>query len=121
MHDCQLVVVVRRDLRLSEDKLVIRACHAGLGALEDVTPRELEEWHENMYATVVLASTGEGELMRLENLASFLGISCYLVRDGRGIATALGLGPSTELRRVTGSLPLWHPQRTDSSSQVVVH
>jgi peptidyl-tRNA hydrolase len=121
MHDCaKLVVVIRRDLHLGRDTLVIQACHAGLGALEDITPLELEEWERNEYQTVVLLCTGEGELMRLEALASLLGVNCYLAKDEGGIAIALGLGPSTELRRVTGSLPLWYPQ-ADSSSHVVVH
>jgi len=121
MRDCSLVVVLRGDLRLDLDTLVIHACHAGLGTLEDITGFELDAWQEHQYSTVVLECTGEDALVRMESLALGVGLSCFLVRDARRRAVALGLGPGMDLWRVTGRLQVWQRGDDASDDPVVVH
>ncbi|MBN1390839.1 MAG: peptidyl-tRNA hydrolase [Candidatus Thermoplasmatota archaeon] len=113
----KLVVIVRKDLKLTPGKLAVQVAHASVTcALQ--CKKEKERWFKAWYAEgqkkVVVKVDSLSDLYELKMLAGSLGITNSLVQDAGlteippGTVTCLGIGPgpNPEIDKVTGSLPL---------------
>ncbi len=111
------VIIIRTDLGMSTGKLAAQACHACLGASEQVRTRHPKVWRSWMNQggrKIVVGVRSEEELIQVAERAGKLGLPRYLVEDmglteiPPGSVTALGIGPerSPKLDKVSGNLPL---------------
>ena len=107
---------------MSAGQAVVLACHAALGALEDVTPRELDAWRGGGCERAVMAVNSEPALLRVAVAGQELGISVYLVQDPETrVNVALGMGPSPDAERITNNLNVWLDHRPATGQPAVVH
>lgn len=112
--DFKQVIVVRKDLKLSEGKTAAQCCHAALEAYKSAKPREREQWTAEGQKKVVLYAKDLGELMFLKEKAKKLKLPVAVISDAglteipSGTITCVGIGPASakEIDKVTGSLPL---------------
>ncbi len=112
-----MVLVTRKDLKLSKGKLAAQCSHAAvecaLKAKRDC-PRKLDAWRENGARKIVVEATNIDALKRLFGEAQAAGIVCYMVRDAghteipAGTVTVVGLGPGSRdsIDSLTGSFGL---------------
>lgn len=111
------VIVVRTDLGMSTGKLAAQACHASLGASEEVrirSPRVWRAWLKEGGRKIVVGAGSKDELVEICKKARKLSIPRCIVTDKGlteippGSITALGVGPesSNKVDKVTGNLPL---------------
>ena len=111
------VIVVRVDLGMSKGKVAAQVGHAAVSAAENARLNHADWWKAWMdegQCKVVVKVQSEDELLELERKARELKLPCALISD-RGLTevppgtiTCLGIGPapSSEVDKVTGSLPL---------------
>jgi len=111
------VIVIRSDLCMSAGKVAAQACHACLGASEEVRRRQpsvWRAWQAEGGRKIVVAVSSKEALVEVSKRARRMGIPRYLVED-RGLTeippgsiTALGIGPAlaSKIDKVTGNLPL---------------
>lgn len=112
-----MVLVTRKDLKLSKGKLAAQCSHAAvecaLKAKRDC-PKQLDAWRENGARKIVVEATNIDALKRLFGEAQAAGIVCYMVRDAghteipAGTVTVVGLGPGSRdsIDSLTGSFGL---------------
>ena len=108
------VIVLRKDLNLSQGKAAAQCCHAALEAYKLAKPRQREQWAAEGQKKVVLYAKDMSELMALKEKASKLRLPVAVIRDAGltetrpGTVTCMGIGPASasEIDKVTGSLPL---------------
>lgn len=113
----KLVVVVRRNLRLSPGKLSVQVAHAAVACAlraQESAPKAFREWMREGQKKVVVRVETERDFHSLRETAEAVGLPTALVQDAGltevppGTVTVLGIGPGAEgsLDRVTGHLPL---------------
>ncbi|MBN1682596.1 peptidyl-tRNA hydrolase [Candidatus Bathyarchaeota archaeon] len=113
----KLVIVTRRDLKISTGKLVAQACHAAVEASEDgkkINHSAWKKWHDEGSKKVVVVADDIVELGELVEKAKKLDIVNVMIQDrgltevAPGTVTVLGIGPdrSDKIDKVTGNLPL---------------
>ncbi len=112
-----MVLVTRRDLKLSAGKLAAQCGHAAvecaLKARRNV-PRQLERWRDEGARKIVLRCEDIDSLRRLFGEAMDADLPCYMVKDAghteipAGTVTVVGIGPGPrrEIDALTGDLPL---------------
>lgn len=111
------VIVVRKDLKISQGKMCVQVAHASVSSLEEARrtrPEWVREWFSQCQKKVVLKVSCESDLRNIEQKAKELNLPCYLVRDAGltelepGTITALGIGPAPSplIDKVTGHLKL---------------
>ena len=108
------VIVVRKDLKLSQGKLAVQVAHASLDAYKKAQARERLEWEHEGAKKVVVKVADDKELLNAFNLAKELRLPASLIKDaGRtelkpGTMTAVAIGPAPEadVDKVTGKLKL---------------
>jgi PTH2 family peptidyl-tRNA hydrolase len=108
------VIVLRRDLEISEGKKCVQSAHASLGAYEKADKEIIKKWNSEGQKKVVLEVDSEKDILELFKKAKKEKIPCFLVKDAGltevepGTITALGLGPEEEekLDKITGGLKL---------------
>lgn len=130
------VIVRRRDLKISENKMCAQAAHASLGALlklmqqpihttVDDVPTEirqlriikgsyLDKWLNGVFTKIVLFAETEEEMIEYHELAKCAGLPTVLITDAgftefkHPTNTCVGIGPywSDEIDKITGHLPL---------------
>jgi PTH2 family peptidyl-tRNA hydrolase len=108
------VIVLRRDLEISEGKKCVQSAHASLGAYEKADEEIIKKWNSEGQKKVVLEVDSEKDILELFKKAKKEKIPCFLVKDAGltevepGTITALGLGPEEEekLDKITGGLRL---------------
>ena len=108
------VIVVRKDLKMSQGKLAAQAAHASLEAYK-ATPFEGQlEWEAWGSKKVILKVTSLRSLIEIQKRAKKAELPYALIKDaGRtevkpGTVTAIGIGPWKEddIDKVTGDLQM---------------
>ncbi|HEX2022317.1 MAG TPA: peptidyl-tRNA hydrolase Pth2 [Candidatus Thermoplasmatota archaeon] len=116
--ETKLVVVARKDLKLSAGKLAAQVGHASVDCALKAKrhqPDVFDRWHAEGQKKVVVKAEKEADLFRLKLEAEKLGLTTALIADAghtelpAGTITVLGVGPGREqdVDRVTGSLALY--------------
>jgi len=99
-----MVLVTRRDLKLSRGKLAAQCGHAAVECALKArreTPRSLESWRQNGARKIVVEAPSLDALRRLFGEAQAAGIVAYMVKDAghteipSGTVTVVGLGPAS--------------------------
>ncbi len=113
----KLVVVTRRDLKLSAGKTAVQVAHAAVSCAvqsKKHDPDTFKEWYEEGQKKVVVKAPDLKALYELKTQAEDLGLVTSLIQDAglteipAGTVTVLGIGPARDrdVDRVTGDLPL---------------
>lgn len=116
--ETKLVIVARKDLKLSAGKLAAQVGHASVDCAlkaQRHQPEAFRRWHAEGQKKVVLKTNDERELFRLKMEAERMGLTTALISDAGhtelppGTITVLGVGPGkeSEVDKVTGHLPLY--------------
>ena len=104
-----MVLVTRKDLKLSSGKLAAQCSHAAVECALKASrecPNHLDSWRENGARKIVVEAPNLDALKRLFGAAQADDIVCYMVRDAghteipAGTVTVVGLGPGPR-----GSIP----------------
>lgn len=110
----KLVVVVRKDIKMSKGKLAVQVAHAAVECVLLSKRDKVEEWRKEGAKKIVAKMSDLNGLFELKREAEVLGIVNYLVTD-RGLTefkeptiTCLGLGPEKDevVDKLTGGLKL---------------
>ena len=112
-----MVVVVRKDLKLSPGKMAVQVAHAAVTCAVQTRKNNLRwfrSWYSEGQKKVVVKADNMKVLYELKAIAESLGITTSLVQDAGltevppGTVTCLGIGPgpNPEIDKVTGSLSL---------------
>jgi len=135
--DLKMVLVVRKDLKMTSGKVAAQCCHACLGVVLDIVSgqhvggighnngnggkltfdlkRVLSVWRTNGEKKIVVQCQSEQELVALKDQAAIHGLPHYLVADAghtqikAGSITVLAIGPylSDQIDVVTKELKLY--------------
>ena len=112
-----MVIITRKDLKLSSGKLAAQAGHAAVNCAltaRKLKPKLLEEWRNSGSRKIVCQASNLEAMKRLYGEARELGLISEMIKDaGRteipaGTITLLGIGPGPRrvIDELTGSLPL---------------
>jgi PTH2 family peptidyl-tRNA hydrolase len=114
----KLVIVTRKDLKLSAGKLAAQASHASVDCAlkaQKHQPETFRRWHSEGQKKVVVKAEKEADLFRIKLEAERIGLTTALISDAGhteiapGTITVLGVGPGSDadVDRVTGMLQLY--------------
>lgn len=114
----KMVILVRRDLKISEGKLAVQVAHAAVNcALEAkrTNTKWFSKWNAEGQKKVVLKIEDEKELREYERMANAKDLVACTIQDAGltevppGTTTCMGIGPAPEhlIDGLTGDLPLW--------------
>ena len=112
-----MVLVTRKDLKLSKGKLAAQCSHAAVECAlkaKRIRPNELSSWLENGARKIVVAAPNLDALKRLFGECQAEGLVSYMVRDAGhteippGTVTVVGIGPGPrdDIDALTGSFSL---------------
>ena len=112
-----MVLVTRKDLKLSKGKLAAQCGHAAVECAlkaKRICPTVLAAWRENGARKIVVAAPSLDALKRLFGETQSAGLVCYMVRDAghteipAGPVTVVGIGPGprSEIDSLTGTFSL---------------
>jgi PTH2 family peptidyl-tRNA hydrolase len=116
--ETKLVIVARKDIKLSAGKLAAQVGHASVDCALKAKrhqPTTFETWYEEGQKKVVLKGETERALFELKLAAEKAGLTTALIADAGhtelapGTVTVLGVGPgrAIDVDKVTGHLPLY--------------
>ena len=116
--ETKLVIVARKDVKLSAGKLAAQVGHAAVDCAMKAKrhqPDMYERWHAEGQKKVVVKAEKEADLFRLKLEAERMGLTTALIADAGhtelppGTVTVLGVGPGRDqdVDKVTGALPLY--------------
>jgi PTH2 family peptidyl-tRNA hydrolase len=114
----KLVIVARKDLRLSPGKLAAQVGHASVDCAlkaKRFQSDAFDAWYEEGQKKVVVKADGEKQLFEIKLAAERLGLTTALIADAGhtelppGTITVLGVGPGrdVDVDKVTGQLALY--------------
>lgn len=114
----KLVVIARKDLKLSAGKLAAQVGHAAVDcALKTKRhqPDMFDAWYEQGQKKVVVKAENERALFELKLAAERAGLTTALIADAGhtelapGTITVLGIGPArdVDVDKITAHLPLY--------------
>ena len=114
----KMVIVVRKDLKLSPGKMAAQVGHAAVDcALKAMKydRKAFDQWKAEGQKKAVLKTEKEADYRQLKADAERAGLSTALIRDAghteipAGTVTVLGIGPGDDavIDRVTGHLSLY--------------
>ena len=115
--EISMVLVTRKDLKLSSGKLAAQAGHAAVNCAftaRKLKPKLLEEWRNSGSRKIVCQTSNLESMKRLYGDARELGLVAEMVKDAgkteipSGTITILGIGPGPRriIDQITGTLPL---------------
>ena len=115
--DYKMVIVTRKDLKLSPGKLAAQVAHAAVDcalSTKKNKPDWFAKWHNEGGKKAVVKVDCEEDFYLLKEKAEKLGIAANLIIDAghteipAGTKTVLGLGPAPDnlIDQITGDLPL---------------
>ncbi len=113
----KLVVVIRKDIKMTPGKLAVQVAHAAVNCAlssKKNNDRWFKAWYREGQKKVVVKCENLSELHELKAIAETLNLETSLIQDAGmtevepGTVTCLGIGPgpNPEIDKVTGSLPL---------------
>jgi len=113
----KMVVVARRNLRLSPGKLAAQVAHAAVACVlttKKNKPKWFSNWQNEGAKKAVVKVDCLEDFFFLKEQAQHLGISAIIIEDAghteipSGTKTVLGIGPAPNnlIDQVTGDLPL---------------
>jgi PTH2 family peptidyl-tRNA hydrolase len=116
--DYKMVILVRKDLKISDGKLAVQVAHAAVMCTLESKRKSLKwfgKWVGEGQKKVVLKVEDLDELREFERIAKAKELVTCTVQDAGltelppGTATCLGIGPAPEhiLDGITGKLSLW--------------
>lgn len=116
--ETKLVIVARKDLKLSAGKLAAQVGHAAVDCALKAKrhqPDTFDAWYNEGQKKVVVKADSERALFEIKLAAERAGLTTSLISDAGhtelapGTITVLGVGPGREieLNKVTGHLPLY--------------
>ena len=113
------ILIIRRDLKMRRGKEIAQGCHASQIAVRNASLLNsvaYQEWMSDKFTKICVTVTSEEELLELNRQALLKGLPVGLVLDS-GVTefnnvptyTALAIGPAydSELKPITGHLPLY--------------
>lgn len=108
------VIIVRKDLGMTEGKLAAQACHGAVSVLSKTKKIIVESWEKSGQKKVILQAKDLDQLMKLREKCAKMRLPCAIVADAGlteltpGTITVLAIGPDKEekIDKITGSLPL---------------
>lgn len=108
------VIVIRKDLKMSEGKKCAQSAHASLGAFRKAKKSVVSQWEKHGEKKIVLEIGSRNDLLKLFEKAKKEKLPVSLVKDAglteleSGTVTALGIGPdeSKKIDKITGKLKL---------------
>lgn len=117
LSDFSMVIITRKDLKLSSGKLAAQAGHAAVNCVltaKKLKPNLLEEWRNTGSRKIVCQVNNLEVMKRLYGEARELGLISEMIKDaGRteipaGTITLLGIGPGPRrtIDELTRNLPL---------------
>ncbi len=115
--ELKMVIVVRKDLKISPGKMAAQVAHAAVNcafASKKRKPINFDRWYNEGQKKVVVKVQDLAELYRIKQAAEDLGLVTSLITDAGmtelppNTTTCLGIGPApnAEVDRVTGHLGL---------------
>ena len=113
----KLVVVIRKDIKMTPGKLAVQVAHAAVNCTlssKKNNERWFKSWYREGQKKVVVKCENLSKLYEIKAIAESLNLETSLIQDAGmtevepGTITCLGIGPgpSPEVDKVTGSLPL---------------
>ena len=111
----QMVIVIRRDLKLPKGKLAVQAAHAAVSlTMKTRSTPAFKEWLSIGQKKVAVWADDEAHLLAIKRAAEDRDLPTVLIKDaGRtviaaGTTTCIGIGPADAdaLKPVTGDLTL---------------
>lgn len=116
--ESKLVIVARKDIKLSAGKLAAQVGHASVDCAlkaKRFQPSAFDAWYEEGQKKVVVKADSERALFELKLAAEKAGLTTALIADAGhtelapGTITVLGVGPgrAIDVDKVTGHLPLY--------------
>jgi peptidyl-tRNA hydrolase, PTH2 family len=113
----KMVIVVRKDLKLSPGKMAAQVAHAAVNCALSAKRRQpdnFDAWYDEGQKKVVVKAKDLEELFSIKALAESAGLTTSLITDAGhtelppGTITCLGVGPANErdMDKVTGHLGL---------------
>ena len=117
LSEISMVIITRKDLKLSSGKLAAQAGHAAVNCAltaRKLNPKLLEEWRNSGSRKIVCQVNNLEAMKRLYGEARELGLVTEMVKDAgkteipTGTITLLGIGPGPRrvIDELTGTLPL---------------
>ena len=117
IEEVTMVIVTRKDLKLSSGKLAAQASHAAVNCVltgQKVSPNLVKRWMENGARKIVCEVQDLNELKMLYGKAREIDLVAELVSDAghteipSGTITVLGIGPNlrNDIDKITGDLKL---------------
>jgi len=111
----KLVILVRKDLKMSCGKLAAQVAHAAVECVLSSKKEIVENWRKEGGKKVVLAVKDLEELLKYYQMAKSENLNVCLIRDAGltevepGTITCVGIGPDLEekIDKITGNLPLY--------------
>ena len=112
-----MVIVTRKDLKLSEGKLAAQVAHAAVAcalSAKQSKPKWFKKWMDEGGKKAVVKVECEDDFYPLKEKAAELEIDIIIIADAghteipAGTKTVLGIGPAPNnlIDQVTGNLPL---------------
>ncbi|HWG89380.1 MAG TPA: peptidyl-tRNA hydrolase Pth2 [Candidatus Thermoplasmatota archaeon] len=118
MAEMKMVIVARKDIKLSAGKLAAQVAHAAVSCAMKARRYQAErfdEWYEQGQKKVVVKGPDLASLFALKDLAERAGLTTALITDAGhtelppNTTTCLGIGPAEEreVDKITSHLPLY--------------
>ena len=116
--DYKLVIVARKDLKLSAGKLAAQVGHAAVDCALKAKrhqPSAFDAWYDEGQKKVVVKAENEKQLFELKLAAERAGLTTALIADAGhtelapGTITVLGIGPGRDIDvdKITSQLALY--------------
>ena len=111
----KLVILVRKDLKMSCGKLAVQVAHAVVECVLSSKKEIVESWREEGGKKVVLAVKDLEELLKYYQMAKNENLTVCLIKDAGlteiepGTITCIGIGPDMEekIDKITRGLSLY--------------
>ena len=115
--DYKMVIIIRKDLKLSQGKLAAQVAHAAVECAlltKSNNSKWFKKWMNEGAKKAILKTDNLDDFYKFKELADELNISSAIISDAGhteipfGTKTVIGIGPAPDnlIDRITGDLPL---------------